>query len=205
MDTHILKSCGSLDGTAFASLSSRDLRRTGYWVEPPAKSKAVVDVEILHKPLSELTLESHRSTSAPSRPPQPKVKVKTRGVARPPDTPQAIEEAKTAEAESAQIEVDARALKTFRNLFFNPNVSATPGEIPWKEFRHAMNAAGFEPNKLYGSAWQFQSPASTLVFHEPHPNPKIPIRQARRMGRRLSRAFGWDIDTFVLQDKTNGA
>lgn len=203
-DTHISKSCGNLEGTAFASLFTRELRRTGYWVEPPAKTKAPICVEVLHKPLSELTLVSDRSTE-PYRAEERRVKVKTRGVAQLPDSGSTAGKLDSEDSEATQIGVDARALKTFRNLFFNPNVSATPEEIPWKEFRHAMNAAGFEPHKLYGSAWQFQSPASTLVFHEPHPNPKIPIRQARRMGRRLSRAFGWDVDTFVLQDKSNGA
>lgn len=205
-DAQLLKACGSLEGTAFASLSKRELRRTGPWVEPPAKSKAVLDVSVLHKPLSELTLDGARSESASYRTAQPKVKVKTRGVARPSDSaPTAPEKPVTEDAETVpQIGVDARALKTFRNLFFNPNVSATPGEIPWKEFRHAMATAGFEPHKLYGSAWQFQSPASTMIFHEPHPNPKIPIWQARRMGRRLSRALGWDIGTFVLRDKASG-
>lgn len=209
-DSLLLKTFGGLNKTAFASLAKRELQRTGPWVEPPAKSKAAVDVAVLHKPMSDLALDSGRSKPTPS-PPVPKTKVKTRGVARPPDTAAATpseqdgEGAKKGEP-APQIGVDARALKTFRNLFFNPNVSATPGEIPWKDFRHAMATAGFEPHKLYGSAWQFQSPVSTMIFHEPHPNPKIPIWEARRMGRRLSRAYGWDISTFVLRDKaTDGS
>lgn len=203
-DSLLANSLSNLNESASASLSGRDLQRTSPWVEPSAKAMPAPIVPAINEQLAKLDLDSSHKPS-PSLPPsaQPKAKVKTRGIARDPGTTtmNAEQPAVVATPPAQQIGVDARALKTFRNLFFNPDVSATPGEIPWKDFRHATAMAGYEPHKLYGSAWQFQSPASTIIFHEPHPNPKIPIWQARRIGRRLSRAFGWDVSTFVLKDK----
>ena len=73
------------------------------------------------------------------------------------------------------------------------------------DFVYAMTSTGiFSAEKLYGSAWQFQrldgEGQSSIMFHEPHPLAKIPFTIARRMGRRLGRAFGWDGATFVLKE-----
>ncbi|SCV61297.1 uncharacterized protein FFFS_15866 [Fusarium fujikuroi] len=101
--------------------------------------------------------------------------------------------------------VDARALRVFRTLFFNPEVTSTPGSIPWGDFLHAMASTGFQIEKLYGSVWQF-SPTILGIergihFHEPHPKGKIPFEVARRHGRRLTRAYGWFGGMFVLKEK----
>jgi len=57
----------------------------------------------------------------------------------------------------ALIAVDARSLRVFRQPFFNPGVTSSPGEIPWHDFVHAMTSTGlFSAEKLYGSVWQFQ-------------------------------------------------
>ena len=70
-------------------------------------------------------------------------------------------------------ELDQRALKVFKTLFHQQSVSATPGEVAWKDFLHAMVSTGFIPEKLYGSAWQFQPTRldveRSIMFHEPHP------------------------------------
>lgn len=102
--------------------------------------------------------------------------------------------------------VDARALKVFRTLFFNPEVTSTPGTVAWGDFLHSMASAGFGAEKLYGSAWQFR-PARLDVergiqFHEPHPSGKLLFTVARRYGRRLSRAYGWFGGMFVLKEKS---
>ncbi|KAF9117617.1 hypothetical protein BGW39_002003 [Mortierella sp. 14UC] len=78
--------------------------------------------------------------------------------------------------------------------------SAQPGEIPWNDFLHAMSAAGFAIEKLYGSAWHFMPSKldveRSIQFHEPHPASKIPFKTARRFGRWLFRAYGWRRDMF---------
>jgi hypothetical protein len=107
--------------------------------------------------------------------------------------------------------MNARALKTFEAILFTPGPSAVPGEIPWKNFVSAMVSAlsaGFRAEKLYGSVWKFdplkiavERSRSSIIFHEPHPSDKIPYRTARRHGRRLTPAFGWTGETFVLAEK----
>ncbi|KAF2642863.1 hypothetical protein P280DRAFT_468167 [Massarina eburnea CBS 473.64] len=97
--------------------------------------------------------------------------------------------------------LNPRNLKVFRALFYTPSVTATPGEVPWTSFLQAMKAVGFEPQKLYGSVWQF-SPSGldvekSIQFHEPHPSGKLPYMTARRIGRRLNRAYGWASEMFV--------
>jgi hypothetical protein len=105
--------------------------------------------------------------------------------------------------------VNARALKAFKTIFFTPSISATPGEVPWTDFLHAMASVGFAPEKLYGSVWHF-SPASSglkrsINFHEPHKDGKatgkIPYCVARGIGRRLNRAYGWEGSSFSLAEK----
>ena len=101
--------------------------------------------------------------------------------------------------------VDARALKVFRTLFFVPSATATPGEVAWTDFVHALASTGFGAEKLYGSVWHF-TPTNldverSIQFHEPPPLGKIPFRMARRHGRRLYRAYGWHGGMFVMQEK----
>jgi hypothetical protein len=83
-----------------------------------------------------------------------KVKIKTKGI---PSTLQ-NDSIPTSETIGCNVSdsqpnfsVDARALKVFRTLFFNPEVTSTPGEIPWNDFLHAMRETGFNVEKLYGS------------------------------------------------------
>lgn len=94
----------------------------------------------------------------------------------------------------------------FRTLFFDPEVTSTPGLIPWNDFLYAMAATGFKIEKLYGSVWQF-TPTKLDVergihFHEPHHMGKTPFETARRHGRRLTRAYGWHGGMFVLKEKS---
>jgi hypothetical protein len=108
-----------------------------------------------------------------------------------------------AEDTQCTIKLKNRALKVFKTLFYNPSQSDLPGEISWADFLYAMAATGFAPEKLYGSIWQF-TPSKldverSIQFHEPHPVGKIPFRTARRIGRRLSRAYGWHGAMFVLE------
>lgn len=101
--------------------------------------------------------------------------------------------------------VDARALKVFRVLFYNPEVTSSPGEVPWKEFIHAIVCTGFSAQKLQGSMWQFHrvndDGQQTILFHEPHPHKKLPFYVARSIGWRLNRHFQWSSERFELEKK----
>lgn len=182
----------------------RTLQRTPEWVAPVKKAapaKKAVDVA---------SLDLHIDTSPTTSTPQPalRTKTKTRGTAKAPTPSLAAPEAAAApDTPPLQFAVDARSLKVFRLLFFTPNVNDTPGEAPWIDFVHAMNGVGFEAKIVYGSVWQFQPTdpddrvTRSIQFHEPHPVRRIPFRIARRMGRRLTRTFGWSAETFTLLQK----
>ncbi|KAF4341278.1 hypothetical protein FBEOM_4751 [Fusarium beomiforme] len=98
--------------------------------------------------------------------------------------------------------VERRALKTFRTLFYDPDVTSTPGEVPWNDLLHALTSVGLTAEKLYGSVWQFSlctlDASASIHFHEPHPHNKVPFVIARRHGRRLHRTYGWTGEQFVL-------
>ncbi|KAH7230238.1 hypothetical protein BKA59DRAFT_478182 [Fusarium tricinctum] len=207
------------EGTALYRLLSqpRILRRTAQWVEPAKKSERVEpslekDIWALNQPMSNLFLgQSEKMGQDPSsRSVQSKTKVKTKGKAS--QVPSDAVDAQPANATNIEsvdnqptFAVDARVLKVFRTLFFNPEVTSTPGSVPWHDFLYSMASTGFRIEKLYGSVWQF-SPTSldverSIHFHEPHPKGKIPFEVARRHGRRLTRAYGWHGGMFVLKEK----
>ncbi|KAF6794571.1 hypothetical protein CMUS01_16002 [Colletotrichum musicola] len=200
-------------GTAIYSLLSqpRLLRRTAERVEPvEAKSASDVkaNVQALERPLSNLFIgESESGTARPARPAPSKVKAKTRGTssaAKDSNAPAEPEVGPSSDPDpQPTFQVDARALKVFRLLFFDPDANSTPGTISWTEFLHAMTATGFRVEKLYGSVWQFLPTKLDVErgihFHEPHPKAKLAFEVARRYGRRLNRAYGWHGVMFVLK------
>jgi hypothetical protein len=204
--------CNRLEGTAVRSLLSenRMLQRTPEWVDNATvtrkqsqRNDASTSVESLVRPLSTLYFSGE---TAPKQKvaTTAKVKTKTKGEAKDAILTPVPHENVDNKAEPMPIRVDSRALKLFRALFFNPGVTSTPGEVSWQDFIYAMTSTGiFSAEKLYGSAWQFQrldtESQTRIQFHQPHPRGKIPFTMARRMGRRLTRAFGWIGDMFVLR------
>lgn len=215
IDRVMFAKAGDLRDTAVRNLlsQSRILQRTREWVEPEKTTPAVAaqdkvgeaDLYASYQPISQVYSGiSARTINVV----QPKPKAKTRGTPRPPE--ELVSEAKTVlqpnpADRQPMFSVDARALKVFRAIFFNPAVTSSPGEVPWNDFLHSMNSVGFTAMKLYGSVWQFQPSRldveRSIQFHEPHPRGKLPFTTARRYGRRLNRAYGWFGGMFVLSDK----
>ena len=163
IDRLVYNGCGSLDGTAVGRLLSqqRTLQRTPEWVEPEAITKKGKqqpstndDLETIYKPFSTLYFENrtNREDSSQSLAPQ-KTKTKRRGTPSQ-ETPETTPAAPSTEAGSgekpAPIPVDARALKVFRTLFFDPIVTSS-GEVSWNDFLYGMTSTGFAAEKLYGS------------------------------------------------------
>ncbi|KAI1634877.1 hypothetical protein F4809DRAFT_490954 [Biscogniauxia mediterranea] len=194
----------------------RLLYRTPEWAESPKLKETkperdlVSEVDALAKPLSafyfDLEAPSARKEALLATAGKPKVK--TRGTPAPqpvePAVPRATPEENPSDPQP-RFKVDARALKVFRVLFYNPAVHTTPGEVAWPDFLHAMASTGFGAEKLYGSVWHFQPSKldveRSIQFHEPHPSGKIPFLVARRYGRRLNRAYGWFGDMFAAEKK----
>jgi hypothetical protein len=222
MDELVYERCGPLTGTTIRKVLSeqeqRVLQRTPEWVDDGAtttgkkQQKPVSttnnDLGVFYKPLSTLYFNLSGSTPESTKPSkaQLKTKIKTKGAAQgalaeTADTTSSDRETQ----QQAMIPVDARSLKVFRTLFFNPGVTSSPGELSWHDFVHAMTSTGlFSAEKLYGSVWQFQrldeESQGRIQFHQPHPRGKIPFTMARRYGRRLNRAFGWVGSLFVLKE-----
>ncbi|RDI78631.1 hypothetical protein Vi05172_g11353 [Venturia inaequalis] len=138
--------------------------------------------------------------------PAQKIKLKTRG-ANTTDPVQETEESKAQDDQTASKQVfslKARDHKVFRALFYQPSQDTTLGQIKWYDFLHAMISVGFTAQKLGGSAWQFTPTTAgyerCISFHEPHPDSKISFWVGRHMGGRLTRAYGWDRETFTLTE-----
>lgn len=58
------------------------------------------------------------------------------------------------------------------------------------------SAVQFEPSK--NSKWAGKG---KIVFHRPHPDDFIDPVMLRSMGKRLNKWFGWNEDTFILEEK----
>lgn len=190
------------------------VQRTPKWVEAATEHVSSRPISGTQEvPLSEIYADLESRTSATISDglevEKRKPKIKTKGVPNPNLAQgETIDELDTPGAQEHQtiISVNRRAFKTFRALFFDPSVTSAAGEVPWKDFLHAMTSIGFSAEKLWGSAWQFEpvavdSAKTPIQFHEPHPEPKIRWQYARTIGRRLGLSYGWSSSTFVVEEK----
>ncbi|KJX98800.1 hypothetical protein TI39_contig391g00009 [Zymoseptoria brevis] len=222
-----LKQCGDccdcgVESAAMKLLAQpRYLQRTGVWIDPKtsdADKKSLQDTEPRRllsdvyfdlQQRTERTLKSshdHHHGHAHGHS-HSHTKTKTRGsaAAGKENVPPAVFPPSEQPDEQPTFHLDARALRVFRTLFYTPSAGATPGEVPWLDFVHAMVATGFEAEKLYGSVWNFRPTRldveRSIQFHEPHPSGKIAYRICRGHGRRLNRAYGWTGENFVAEGK----
>ncbi|KAH6664243.1 hypothetical protein B0J14DRAFT_608129 [Halenospora varia] len=208
VDMHCKRKCGEFLGDMVRNITTgtRALERTPEWVEPtvriisnpPGSPRAATEGSSSQRQFN------IQETVTKFKPMTPKLKEKTRGSSKDQTTISQDEDvSEEVQDDQPTFRVKARVYKVFKALFFNPSQPDLPGEVPWTDFLFAMNETGFAPQKLYGSVWQF-TPSKTdvernILFHEPHPASKIPFRNARRMGRRLNRTYGWHGGMFVLE------
>ena len=174
VDQLMHEEAASLDSTAVHRLLSRFciLQRTPQWAEPSSRkcTQTASDPELkfLTEPLSALYFDAEQSISrtvvdaAIIQPPE--TKAKTRGIAGPSSAADNAESVTHTDDAQTTFPVDARALKVFRTLFFDPSVTSTPGTVSWNDFLHAMTSTGFLAEKLYGSVWHFK-PTKLDVQH----------------------------------------
>ena len=145
-------------GKASAQLMSdrieqQQILRTPPWVEPSLENRDSDNWTI-----KDLTLQSAFSNDRESTPKkgkiwaesQPHVKVKTRGEPsvqdRTPDATESREDGiSSSDGEPVQerIPVGNKHFRTFLSLFRNPTTEDSAGELPWKNFVHAMTHVGF--------------------------------------------------------------
>ncbi|RDL38913.1 Uncharacterized protein BP5553_03253 [Venustampulla echinocandica] len=192
-------------GDHIPSHRGQPLARTAPWVEPRKELKAPQEPRGPPKdPDGSFGAGSGTKDQKPE-PKQQKLKTKGVGKSKEKDNQQKNNNNPPSSQVSPQplFRVDKRSLKVVRVLFHVPNQNDKPGEIPWNDFLHLMTSAGFAVQKLYGSIWQF-SPVHaglerSILFHEPHPEVRIQFVIARRMGRRLNRAYRWESGCFALE------
>ena len=146
--------------------------------------------------------ERTESTIESSKPSASWAKVKTRGLPIDPaqsNYSEPTDQGSTSAEQPVRLFVRRKAFDTFAALFRKPLLGdKLPGEITWSDFKKAMVNIGFGAEKLQGSGWLFESKRSSIIFHEPHPQSKLPMQWARRIARRLNRNFGWTAEPFVL-------
>ena len=103
------------------------------------------------------------------------------------------------------IYVTKRAL-TVINLMFPYSQEEAGRSVTWDEFVHAMSDAGFTATNNGGSVVRFEGSATgkegggAIVFHKPHPIPKVDGIMLRNIGRRMAKWFDWSRERFVLGD-----
>ncbi|KAL8983709.1 MAG: hypothetical protein Q9205_002129 [Flavoplaca limonia] len=192
-------------------IQHRDIQRTPPWIDQQQsprerngkdKSAEELDVSLALSTLVERT----ESTIDPTQPSAVREKVKTRGLiidhAQTKDLTAmlAADQGRPSADVPLRLPVRKKAFNTFATLFGKPLLAdRTPGELPWTDLKKAMVNVGFGAEKLQGSAWLFESEYGSIIFHEPHPQSKLPMQWARRIARRLHRNFGWTAETFVLE------
>ncbi|KAF5879380.1 uncharacterized protein Bfra_006589 [Botrytis fragariae] len=195
--------------------SERRLIRTPRWVEvapkakPPLEQRTAIDDELISS-FEHVRIEEEKSTQSPEPGNQIiKAKAKSKSRKAGPSRESAplteeVPEAEEAQAPREVIKVNKKTYRVFTALFYTPSEKDPPGEISWQDFLQAMAAGGLNSEALYGSIWHFTPQEQhadklkrSIQFHQPHPG-KLSLRTARFFGRRLNRAFGWDIELFSL-------
>lgn len=114
-----------------------------------------------------------------------------------------------------KVHVKSRAYDML-TLMFSATAEESAKGIEWDMFVHAMIDMGFSARNGGGSAVVFENenlPAAAsegeeggaagatrgkIIFHKPHPIPKIDSIMLHSMGRRMAKWFGWHRELFVL-------
>ena len=182
------------------------------------KARIELDLQARNKRVSRITAEVQTAWdgegSSTFQAPHEKEKTRTRTIAstQADDAVQAVPEISVSEevdttTTELQIKVDIRALSFFASIYSDADGGQDTGTLGWKDFRRALRKAGFESWEGRGSAVEFQA-AAHLCWSDgkktgcrrPHPNPHFDLIQLRGLGRRLGKHFGFNRNTFVLNE-----
>jgi hypothetical protein len=140
---------------------------------------------------------------------------KTKSKTRPAEQARGIEEidrgvagmmAESVQVETPKVQVKERAYDML-TLMFPATAMESAKSIGWDMFVHAMSDMGFSARNGGGSAVVFENGnlaegraiSGKIIFHKPHPLPKIDPIMLRSMGRRMAKWFGWHRELFVLE------
>lgn len=133
--------------------------------------------------------------------PTPKTKQKSRGVQHS-DELELPNEPDTLAAREANVHTIpvGNLAKTIFDRMFKPTPEGV--ETRWSELVTAMTDAGFSATPGGGSAVSFRNVITqeSISFHRPHPVPMLSPICLRKMGKRLTKWFGYDVETFVEKE-----
>lgn len=186
-------------------ITHREVQRTPGWTKTKGKT---IDTALIAETSSLMLTESlekrTESTLGPDVASPAKDKPKTRGIPilRMPPTVENQEVVPAGTPMGPAFTIPKRSYKVFASMFHPPTEDGVSGDLAWSDFLNAMVSLNCSIRKLDGSAWYFSPPnqSRSIIFHEPHPDNKIPFHWVRRFGRRLERAFGWTSDTFAKEN-----
>ena len=102
-----------------------------------------------------------------------------------------------------RISTTKRAMDIVSRMFPESDDENASKTTDWDHFVHAMKDVGLEARNATGSAVIFASKVAgggKIVFHKPHPVPKIDSILIRAMGKRMAKWFGWCRQNFVLEN-----
>ncbi|KAK3671188.1 hypothetical protein LTR78_008989 [Recurvomyces mirabilis] len=179
--------------------------------EKDARTAGKRDIKNLSIELASCRRESQTvwgSTDSPSTPvATPKEKVKTRPAVA--DTPSpAVADAPPQPSAPPiagnKVLVSSESLTLFDRMFDSLAASKHTACVAWEDFLAAMTDAGCGIEQKGGSAvafWVAAKREGTVIVHRPHPDPKINPIMLRDCGKKLTKYFGWDEDSFVLRSK----
>lgn len=159
----------------------------------------------------------------PAAPLSPKNKSKTRPAKKAESTEELRRPLAGMEIDSGQqerttkVSIKSRAYNML-TLMFPATAEESAKGIEWDLFVHAMIDMGFSARNGGGSAVIFENgnlaaaaaaaegreggasgaAGGKIIFHKPHPIPKIDSIMLHSMGRRMAKWFGWHRELFVL-------
>lgn len=98
---------------------------------------------------------------------------------------------------TSSIATTKRAVGIFTKMF-SKNTDVAGQGCDWDQFVLSMQDVGFTACSSTGSAVQFDlGDKGKIVFHKPHPVPKVDSILLKAMGKRLQKWFGFGKDSFV--------
>ena len=171
-DQHFFTTTGKiLIGLMEGRITEREIQRTPPW-QPPVvrpKHKKVAAPKPTAEEIEALRALETGPGSSTTLPTRPKEKAKTRGVAKPPSEPAAVEGPEVEEPPAQTFALPKGPYKTMR-AFFPADVQDHIGsKVQWKDFVSAMEKLDFSIRSINGSASQFTpawKPESTITLHE---------------------------------------
>jgi hypothetical protein len=137
-----------------------------------------------------------------------RAKAKSRPIQQPLSSVEEVDrEVATLDIETKCTSVSKRAFEVL-GLMFPTTAEETQKGVRWDLFVHMMVDMGFLARGGGGSAVVFEKldissshTRSRIVFHKPHPDPKIDPIILQSMGKRMAKWLGWRSGLFVLKEE----